>query len=113
MPNVTVAATPVVPAESPDMTALLSDLRAFLSAHTTASSTAPPGSTSPWYFDSACFNHMSPQSDLLTCVTPVTNSPTIHTADNSTLLATHCGTATTDQLSLPYTLLVPDLSLNL
>uniref|UniRef100_A0A2N9GUY8 Integrase catalytic domain-containing protein n=1 Tax=Fagus sylvatica TaxID=28930 RepID=A0A2N9GUY8_FAGSY len=44
-----------------------------------------------WYFDSACCNHMSPDSQLFSSVIPTTHAPLIQTANGSYISANHTG----------------------
>ncbi|XP_010265970.1 PREDICTED: uncharacterized protein LOC104603606 [Nelumbo nucifera] len=71
------------------------------------------GTTSSWYFDSACCNHMTSNSSLFTSKSLPSVAPIVHTDDSSTLTVKSIGTISTPHLSLPNTFLVPQLSLNL
>uniref|UniRef100_A0A2N9FH94 Reverse transcriptase Ty1/copia-type domain-containing protein n=1 Tax=Fagus sylvatica TaxID=28930 RepID=A0A2N9FH94_FAGSY len=42
-----------------------------------------------WYFDSACCNHMSPDSQLFSSVIPTTHAPLIQTVNGSHITASH------------------------
>ena len=66
-----------------------------------------------WYFDSACCNHMTNDSSIFTMKTQSSSLPNIQTADGSTMKVTHIGTVSTEDLNLPDTYFVPNLSLNL
>uniref|UniRef100_A0A2N9GQF7 Retrotransposon Copia-like N-terminal domain-containing protein n=1 Tax=Fagus sylvatica TaxID=28930 RepID=A0A2N9GQF7_FAGSY len=66
-----------------------------------------------WYFDSACCNHMSPDSQLFSSVIPTTHAPLIQTANGSYIAANHIGSVSTLTLSLSDTYLIPNLTLNL
>uniref|UniRef100_A0A2N9IVE1 Integrase catalytic domain-containing protein n=1 Tax=Fagus sylvatica TaxID=28930 RepID=A0A2N9IVE1_FAGSY len=74
-------------------------------------SSAVSGNT--WYFDSACCNHMSPDSQLFSSVIPTTHAPLIQTANGSYISANHTGSVSTLTLSLSDTYLIPNLTLNL
>uniref|UniRef100_A0A2N9J915 CCHC-type domain-containing protein n=1 Tax=Fagus sylvatica TaxID=28930 RepID=A0A2N9J915_FAGSY len=74
-------------------------------------SSAVSGNT--WYFDSACCNHMSPDSQLFSSVIPTTHAPLIQTANGSYISANHTGSVSTPTLSLSDTYLIPNLTLNL
>jgi hypothetical protein len=74
-------------------------------------SSAVSGNT--WYFDSACCNHMSPDSQLFSSVIPTTHAPLIQTANGSYISANHTGSVSTPKLSLSDTYLIPNLTLNL
>uniref|UniRef100_A0A2N9GRW0 Reverse transcriptase Ty1/copia-type domain-containing protein n=1 Tax=Fagus sylvatica TaxID=28930 RepID=A0A2N9GRW0_FAGSY len=52
-------------------------------------SSAVSGNT--WYFDFACCNHMSPDSQLFSSVIPTTHAPLIQTANGSYISANHTG----------------------
>jgi hypothetical protein len=66
-----------------------------------------------WYFDSACCNHMSLDSQLFSSVIPTTHAPLIQTANGSHIAASHTGSISTPTLSLSNTYLIPNLTLNL
>uniref|UniRef100_A0A2N9H992 Reverse transcriptase Ty1/copia-type domain-containing protein n=1 Tax=Fagus sylvatica TaxID=28930 RepID=A0A2N9H992_FAGSY len=85
-------------------------VKQFLSSSDKVSS-AVSGNT--WYFDSACCNHMSPDSQLFSSIIPTTHAPFIQTANGSHLAASHTGSVSTSTLSLSDTYLIPNLTLNL
>ena len=66
-----------------------------------------------WYFDSACYNHMSPDSQLFSSVIPTTHTPLIQTTNGSHIAASHIGSISTPTLSLSDTYLIPNFTLNL
>uniref|UniRef100_A0A2N9J2S0 Reverse transcriptase Ty1/copia-type domain-containing protein n=1 Tax=Fagus sylvatica TaxID=28930 RepID=A0A2N9J2S0_FAGSY len=66
-----------------------------------------------WYFDSACCNHMSPDSQLFSSIIPITHAPLIQTANGSHIAASHTGSVSTSTLSLSDTYLILNLTLNL
>uniref|UniRef100_A0A2N9H2Q3 Integrase catalytic domain-containing protein n=1 Tax=Fagus sylvatica TaxID=28930 RepID=A0A2N9H2Q3_FAGSY len=74
-------------------------------------SSAVSGNT--WYFDSACCNHMSPDSQLFSSVIPTTHAPLIQTANGSYISANHTDSVSTPTLSLSDTYLILNLTLNL
>uniref|UniRef100_A0A2N9FPE1 Integrase catalytic domain-containing protein n=1 Tax=Fagus sylvatica TaxID=28930 RepID=A0A2N9FPE1_FAGSY len=74
-------------------------------------SSAVSGNT--WYFNSACCNHMSPDSQLFSSVIPTTHAPLIQTANGSYISVSHTGSVSTPILSFSDTYLIPNLTLNL
>ena len=66
-----------------------------------------------WYFDSTCYNHMSPDSQLFSSVILTTHAPLIQTANGSHITASHTSSVCTPTLSLSDTYLIPNLTLNL
>jgi transposase InsO family protein len=72
-----------------------------------------PGTSSPWLFDSACCNHMTPHPTSFTTCAPLPHSSLIRTADGSTMNVKNIGTISTHSLSLPEVFHVPELSFNL
>jgi hypothetical protein len=70
-------------------------------------------SRNTWYFDSACYNHMSPNSQLFSSVIPTTHTPLIQTANGLHISASHTGSFSTPTLTLSDTYLIPNLTLNL
>jgi hypothetical protein len=85
-------------------------VKQFLSTSDKVSS-AVSGNT--WYFDSACCNHMSSDSQLFSSVIPTTHAPLIQTANGSHISANHTGSVSISTLSLFDTYLIPNLILNL
>ena len=85
-------------------------VKQFLSTSNKVSS-AVLGKT--WYFDFACCNHLSPNSQLFYSVIPTTYTPLIQTANSSHISASHTGSISTPTLSLSDTYLIPNLTLNL
>ncbi|XP_028064732.1 uncharacterized protein LOC114267861 [Camellia sinensis] len=69
--------------------------------------------TSSWYFDSACYNHMTSDPTLFSSTTCPSNLPSTHTADGSQMHVRHVGYISTSNVSLPHTYLIPNLTLNL
>jgi hypothetical protein len=63
-------------------------VKQFLSSSDKVSS-AVSGNT--WYFDSACCNHMSHDSQLFSSIIPTTHAPLIQTPNGSHLTASHTG----------------------
>ena len=67
-----------------------------------------------WYIDSGAFNHMTNNHDLLDSPSPIHSSPSIHTTNGSTMVATHIGSVSTPKdVSILDVLLVPQISMNL
>jgi hypothetical protein len=85
-------------------------VKQFLSSSDKISSTV---SSNTWYFDSACCNHMSPDSQLFSSIIPTTHAPLIQTANGSHLAASHTGSISTSTLSLSDIYLILNLTLNL
>jgi hypothetical protein len=56
-----------------------------------------------WYFDSACCNHMSPNSEFFSYVIPTTHTPLIQTANGSHIVASHTSFGSIPTLSLSET----------
>lgn len=71
------------------------------------------GSSSTWYLDSACCNHMTSNSSIFTTTTQPAYSPIVYTADNSIMHVQHVGSVQTSSLSVPDVFQVPQVSLNL
>nr|XP_017242655.1 PREDICTED: uncharacterized protein LOC108214919 isoform X3 [Daucus carota subsp. sativus] len=88
-------------------------LRQVLSKTSSPSTAFSVISGNSWYFDSACCNHMTNDPHIFTSKIQSTCLPNIQTADGSTMNVTHIGTVSTEDLSLPNTYYVPNLSLNL
>ncbi|KAB5514459.1 hypothetical protein DKX38_028365 [Salix brachista] len=87
-------------------------VKQVISSKPSTAMSATPGN-SPWFFDSACCNHMTPDIDLLSDKTNATSLPLIHTANGTTMPITHTGHVTTSKLSLHDTYHIPNLTLNL
>ncbi|KAK9190946.1 hypothetical protein WN943_019556 [Citrus x changshan-huyou] len=72
----------------------ISDLESLLqqllqkSDNTSISASSISSGNSSWYFDSACCNHMTPDSTFKSIVS---NSPDIHTANESSMPISHIG----------------------
>ncbi|KAK9214366.1 hypothetical protein WN944_006356 [Citrus x changshan-huyou] len=82
--------------QSPFSTSItVSDLKSLLqqllqkSGNTSISASSTSSGNSSWYFDSACYNHMTPNSTIFTSKSTVSNSPAIHTANGSSLPISH------------------------
>jgi hypothetical protein len=71
-----------------------------------------PGNSS-LFIDSACCNHMTPNSSLFSFKSVLPSPTTIYTANDSHLNVSHIGLVSTRQLSVPDTYFVPNISLNL
>ena len=85
-------------------------VKQFMSTSNKVSS-AVSGNT--WYFDSACYNHMSSDSQLFSSIIPTTHPPFIQTANGSHITASHTGSVSTPTLSLSNTYLILNLTFNL
>ena len=72
-----------------------------------------PGKSQTWLFDSACYNHMTPHSSLLSKLYPAPHPLNIHITDGSTMHGNSLGFVSTSNLSIPRVFHVPDLSYNL
>jgi len=94
----------------------MSDLEAMvkqvISSNSSTAMSATPGN-SPWFFDSACYNHMTTDINLLSSKTPVFSLPPIYTANGTKMTITHTSHITTPNLSLPEMYHIPNLTLNL
>ena len=67
----------------------------------------------PWFFDTACCNHMTPDESQFSDKAPLEHPITIYTADGTPMLVSHKGTISSPSLSLNDTIHIPKLSLNL
>ncbi|XP_072064209.1 uncharacterized protein [Arachis hypogaea] len=100
------------PSVSPsDIETLLRQLLSF-SGNTPATLSTSPGN-SKWYFDSGCFNHMSPLRHLFSSLSPTTNAPSVNTANGSLLHATHHGVISQSNIHLSDAYFIPKLTFNL
>jgi hypothetical protein len=92
----------------------MSDLEAMvkqvISSNSSTAMSATPGN-SPWFFDSACCNHMTTDINLLSSKTPISSLPWYSNGTQMTI--THIDHVTTPNLSLPETYHIPNLTLNL
>jgi hypothetical protein len=79
----------------------------FKSTLNTTMSTTP--SNSSWYIDSACCNHMTPNSSIFSTKSALPRPTTIYTTNGSHLDVSHIGSVSTHQLSVFDTYLVPNL----
>ena len=70
-------------------------------------------SDNTWYFDFACCNHISLDSQLFSYVIPTTHAPLIQTTNRSHISVSYTGSVSTPTLSLSDTYLIPNLTLNL
>ncbi|XP_015932591.1 uncharacterized protein LOC107458892 [Arachis duranensis] len=68
---------------------------------------------SKWYFDSGCFNHMSPLHHLFPSLSPIPNAPYVNTANGSLLHATHHGIISQSNIHLSDAYFIPKLNFNL
>ncbi|XP_015941386.1 uncharacterized protein LOC107466891 [Arachis duranensis] len=72
-----------------------------------------PLSNSKWYFDSSCFNHMSPLRNIFSSMSTTTNGPSVNIANGSLLHATHKGSISQSTLNFPDTYYISKLNFNL
>ena len=67
----------------------------------------------PWFFDTACCNHMTPDESQFSDKEPLEHLITIYTANGTPMPVSHKGTISSPRLSLNDTFHIPKLSLNL
>ena len=67
----------------------------------------------PWFFDTACYNHMTPDESQFSNKAPLEHPITIYTADGTPMPVSHKGTISSPCLSVNDTFHIPKLSLNL
>ena len=67
----------------------------------------------PWFFDTACYNHMTSDESQFSDKAPSKHPITIYTADGTPMLVSHKGKISSPCLSLSDTFHIPKLSLNL
>ncbi|KAL5752556.1 hypothetical protein ACOSQ2_023063 [Xanthoceras sorbifolium] len=67
----------------------------------------------PWFFDTACCNHMTPDESQFSDKAPLEHPITIYTADGTPMPVRHKGKISSYDLSLSDTFHIPKLSLNL
>ena len=67
----------------------------------------------PWFFDTACCNHMTPDESQFSDKAPLEHPITTYTADGAPMPVSHKGTISSPCLSLCDTFHIPKLSLNL
>jgi hypothetical protein len=72
-----------------------------------------PDKFSSWLLDSACCNHMTPYPSFFSHTSSTRHAPTIHTANDFTMLVRSIGTISTSKLSISDVFHVPQLSYNL
>ena len=70
-------------------------------------------SKQPWFFDTTCCNHMTPNESQFFDKTPLEHPITIYTTDGTPMPVSHKGTISSPCLSLSDTFHIPKLSLNL
>lgn len=68
---------------------------------------------SSWLYDSACCNHMTSNSSILSAKTPVYSLPSIHIANGTNMFITQTGYTSAPNISLLNTYLFPNLALSL
>ncbi|XP_072067055.1 uncharacterized protein [Arachis hypogaea] len=94
-----------------DIETLLKQLLYFSGNTPTTLSTIP--GNSKWYFDSGCFNYMSPQRHLFSSLSPTINAPSVNTANGSLLHATHHGIISQSNIHISNAYFIPKLNFNL
>ena len=67
----------------------------------------------PWFFGTACCNHMTPDESQFSDKAPLEHLITIYTANGTPMPVSHKGTISSPNLSLNNTFHIPKLSLNL
>uniref|UniRef100_A0A7N2R8Y2 Retrovirus-related Pol polyprotein from transposon TNT 1-94-like beta-barrel domain-containing protein n=1 Tax=Quercus lobata TaxID=97700 RepID=A0A7N2R8Y2_QUELO len=67
----------------------------------------------PWFFDTACCNHMTPDESKFSDKAPLEHPITIYIVDGTPMPVSHKGTISSSCLSLSDTFHIPKLSLNL
>ena len=70
-------------------------------------------SKQPWFFDTACCNHMTLDESQFSNKAPLEHLITIYTTDGTPMPVSHKGTISSPCLSLCDTFHIPKLSLNL
>ena len=70
-------------------------------------------SKQPWFFDTACCNHMTPDESQFSDKVPLEHPITIYTANGTPMLVSHKRIISSTCLSLSDTFHIPKLSLNL
>ena len=79
----------------------------------TSTALSVTSSKQPWFFDTACCNHMTPNESQFFDKAPFEYPITIYTADGTPMPISHKGTIYSPYLSLSDTFHIPKLSLNL
>ena len=67
----------------------------------------------PWFFDTTCCNHMTPDESQFSDKAPLKHPITIYIANGTPMLVSHKGTISSPCLSLSDTFYIPKLSFNL
>ena len=67
----------------------------------------------PWFFDTACCSHMTPNESQFSNKAPLEHPITIYTTDGTPMPVSHKGTISSPCLSFSDTFHIPKLSLNL
>ena len=79
----------------------------------TSTALSVTSSKQPWFFDTACCNHMTPNESQFSDKAPLEYPITIYIADGTPLPFSHKGTISSPCSSLSDTFHIPKLSLNL
>ena len=104
----------VVAATSDDSSLIqISDLQSLLNQLISSSSALAVSSGNRWLLDSACCNHMTSDSSLMSTSSPTKSLPPIYAADGNCMNISHTGTIDTPSVHLPHTYCVPNLTFNL
>ena len=91
------------------------DIKAVIQQDLSRTSTAlsVTSGKQPWFFDTTCYNHMTPDESQFSDKAPLEHPITIYTADETLMPISHKGTIYSPYLSLSDTFHIPKLSLNL
>ena len=98
------------PISASDLESLLKQVLSVSGNTPTALATTP--GNPPWYFDSACCNHMTSSSHVFSTLSTRDHTH-IHTADGSLMEVSHKGPISLPSLTMPDTYLIPKLNFNL
>ena len=79
----------------------------------TSTALSVPSGKQPWFFDTTCCNHMTPDESQFSDKAPLEHPITIYTADGTPMPVSYKGTISSHFLSLSDTFHIPKLSLNL
>lgn len=109
--NIPSSPDPTVPSVSDIEVIVKQILLNFDTPHSTALSVT--SSTSSWFLDSTCCNHMTSDSIAFSSISSSSHIPSIHTANGSHMRVSHVGQVSTSHMSLSNTYYIPALTLNL
>ena len=93
----------------------MADIEAVIQQVLSQTSTAlsVTSSKQPWFFDTACCNHMTPDESQFFDKAPLEHPIIIYITDRTPMLVSHKGKISSPCLSLSDTFHIPKLSLNL